>query len=70
MKQKYKPNHQQTGLLPPSALPIRGKGNKPKNNSTQISLYKLTQTTEPKFRRKVEIHASGKGKSQVMMKKN
>ena len=42
-KQKYKPNHQQTGLPPHSALPIRGKTNK---NSAQISLYKkLTQTT-------------------------
>ena len=25
IKQKYKPNHQQTGLPPHSALPIRGK---------------------------------------------
>jgi len=44
-KQKYKPNHQQTGLQPHSALLIRGKTNK---NSAQISLYrKLTQTTGP-----------------------
>ena len=44
-KQKYKPNHQQTGLPPHSALPIRGKKNK---NSAQISPYlKLTQTTAP-----------------------
>ena len=44
-KQKYKPNHQQTGLPPHSALPIRGKTNK---NSAQISPYtKLTQTTGP-----------------------
>jgi len=44
-KQKYKPNHQQTGSLPHSALPIRGKTNK---NSAQISPYKkLTQTTGP-----------------------
>ena len=27
-KQKYKPNHQQTGLPPHSALPIGGKANK------------------------------------------
>jgi len=27
-KQKYKPNHQQTGLAPHSTLPIRGKTNK------------------------------------------
>ena len=44
-KQKYKPNHQKTRLLPHSALPIRGKTNK---NSAQISPYmKLTQTTGP-----------------------
>ena len=44
-KQKYKPNHQQTGLPPHSDLSIRGKTNK---NSAQISPYKkLTQTTEP-----------------------
>ena len=43
-KQKYKPNHQQTGVPPHSAFPIRGKTNK---NSAQISPYKkLTQTTE------------------------
>jgi len=30
-KQKYKPNHQQTGLPPHSALPIRGKTNKQTN---------------------------------------
>ena len=44
-KQKYKPSHQQTGLAPHSALPIRGKTNK---NSAQISPYTgLTQTTGP-----------------------
>jgi len=42
-KQKYKLSHQQTGLPPHSALPIRGKINK---NSAQISPYtELTQTT-------------------------
>ena len=42
---KYKPNHEQTGLPPHSALPIRGKTNK---NSAQVILYtKLKQTTEP-----------------------
>ena len=50
-KQKYKPNHQQTGLPPHSALPIRGKTNKQTNkNFTQMSPYrKLThiQTTGP-----------------------
>jgi len=48
-KQKNKPNHQQTGLTPHSALPIRGKTNKQTNkNSAQISPHmKLTQTTGP-----------------------
>ena len=48
-KQKYKPNHQQTGLPPHSALPLRGKTNKHTNkNSAQISPFKkLTQTTGP-----------------------
>ena len=42
-KQKYKPSHQQTGVPPHSAVPIREKTNK---NSAQISPYKkLTQTT-------------------------
>ena len=46
-KQKYKPSHQQVGLPPHSALPIRGKTNK-QTNSAQFSLYtKLTQTTGP-----------------------
>ena len=46
-KQKYKPNHQQTGLQTHSALSIKGKTNKQTNkNSAQISPYKkLTQTT-------------------------
>ena len=47
-KQKYKPNHQQTGLPPHSVLPIRGKTNKQTKNSAQISPYdKPTQTTGP-----------------------
>ena len=45
-KQKYKPNHQQIGLPPHSALPIRGK--QTNKNSAQISPYtKLTQTNGP-----------------------
>ena len=48
MKQKYKPNHQQTGIPPYSALPIRGKTNKQTKYSAQISPYTtLTQTTGP-----------------------
>jgi len=33
-KQKYKPSHQQTGLPPYSALPIREKTNKQKLNTS------------------------------------
>ena len=45
-KQKYKPNHQQTGLPPHSVLPSRK--NKQTKSSAQISPYtKLTQTTGP-----------------------
>ena len=46
-KQKYKPNHQQTGLPPHSALPIREKTNK-QTKTAQISpCKKLTQTRGP-----------------------
>ena len=62
-KTKHKPNHQQTGLLPHTALPIRGKTNKETNkNSAQISPYKkLTQTTGtslegPETKRKKEFN--------------
>ena len=49
LQKNTKPNHQQTGLPPHSALPIRGKTNKQTNrNSEQISPYtKFTQTTGP-----------------------
>ena len=52
-KTKYKANHQQTGLPPHPALPIRGRRNKQASNnnnknSAQISAYmKLTQITGP-----------------------
>ena len=48
-KQKYKPNHQQTGLQVHLALPIRGKTSKQRNKSSaQILPYmKLTQTPGP-----------------------
>jgi len=36
-KQKYKPNHQQTGLAPHSALPFRGKTSKPTKKSQHKS---------------------------------
>ena len=46
IKQKYKPNHQQTGLPPHSALPSEEK--QTDKNSAQTSPYrKLTQTTGP-----------------------
>ena len=46
-KQKYEPNHQQTGLPLHLALPIRGNTDRQKD-SAQISPYmKLTQTTGP-----------------------
>ena len=49
IKQKYKPNYQQTVLPPHSAFPIRRKTNKQTNNNTaQISAYKkLRETTGP-----------------------
>ena len=68
-KQKYKPNHQQTGLPPHSALPIRGETNK---NSAQISANtNLTQTTGPTLggqrpkRRKNSNLKPGKRRSQT-----
>ena len=46
-KQKYKPNHQQTGLLHHSALPIRGKTYKQIKTAQILTYMKLTQTTGP-----------------------
>ena len=45
-EEKYKPNHQQTGLQPHSALPIRGETNKQKL-STNLTYRKRMQTTGP-----------------------
>ena len=39
-KQKYKPNPQQTGLPPHSALPVRGKTKNKQKLSTNLTLYK------------------------------
>jgi len=51
-KQKYKPNHQRTGLPPHSTLPIRRETNKQTKNSAKISPYtKLTLTTGQTSRR-------------------
>ena len=38
-KQKYKPNHQHTGLPPHWVLPIRGKTNKQTKLSTNLTLH-------------------------------
>ena len=43
-EQKFKPNHQQIGVPPHSAVPIRGKTNKQKLST---NLTKFTQTTGP-----------------------
>ena len=79
-KQNYKPNHQQTGVPPHSALPIRGKTNKQTNkNSAQISPYmKLTQTTGPnlegrnQMEERIQPWSLGKGdlKNNKLKKKN
>ena len=62
---KYKLSHQQTGLPPHSALPIRGKTNK---NLAQISPYtNLTQITGPTLEgrnqkeEKIQSWSLGKG---------
>ena len=60
-KQRYKPNSQQTGLLPYSALPIRGKTNKDmktQHKSHPIrSLHKpLDQTERGETKRKKEFN--------------
>ena len=41
IKQKQKPNHQQTGLPPHSALPIRGKSNKQKTQHKSHPIQSL-----------------------------
>ena len=47
-KEKYKPNYQQTGLPPHSALPIRGKTNKQTKTQHKFHPLKtLIQTTGP-----------------------
>ena len=39
MKQKYKPNHQQTGVPPHSAFPIREKTNNKQKLTINLTLY-------------------------------
>jgi len=63
-KQKYKPNHQQTGVPPHSALPIRGKTNKQTNKqklSTNLTLNEAytnhwTNLRRAKNKRKKEFN--------------
>ena len=43
-KQKYKPNHQQTGLPPHSALPIREKQT---NKQTQHKSHRISSLHKP-----------------------
>ena len=51
-KQKYKPNHQQTGLPPHSTLPIRGKTNKKTQKlSINLTLYEAYTNPWTKLRR-------------------
>ena len=66
-KQKYKPDHQQTGVPPQSALPIRGKINK-QNISTNLALYKAhtnhwtnLRRAEPKRKKEFNLETWGKG---------
>ena len=71
IKQKYKPNHQQTGLPPHSALPSEEK----QKLSTNLTLYKLTQTTGPNLggqkpiRRKNSTLKPGKRRPQTQYEK-
>ena len=51
-KQNYKPNHQQTGVPPHSALPIRGTASKQtKKLSTTLTLYEAYTNHWTKLRR-------------------
>ena len=75
-KQKYKPNHQQTGLPPHSALPIRGKKNKQKL-STNITVYKASTNlwtnrrgAETKRKKEFNLEALEKETSNAINKKN
>ena len=66
-KQKYKPNHQQTGLPPHSALPIRRKTKKQKH-STNLTLCEACtnhwtnlRKAEIKRKKKIQLRSLGKG---------
>ena len=70
-KQRYKPSHQQSGLPPHSALPIRGKTNKQTNkNSAQShplgSLHKpLDQSLESRNQKEERIQPLSLGKGDL-----
>ena len=59
-KQKYKPNHQHTGLPPHSALPIRGKTNMQtnqyKSHPIKSSHKPLDQPERAETKRKKEFN--------------
>jgi len=50
-QQKYKPNHNQAGLPPHSALPIRGKTTTATKLSTNLTLYKVYTNNWTNLRR-------------------
>ena len=76
-KEKYKFNHQQTGLPPHSALPIRGKTNKQKL-STNLIQYKAytnhwTNLRRVETKRKREFNLEGRERetsNTIKLKKN
>ena len=77
-KQKYKPNQQQPGLPPHSALPIRGKTNKQtktqhKSHPIQRLHKPLDQTQEGRNQREERIQPLSLGKGDIKhnkLKKN
>jgi len=58
-KQKYKPNHQQTGSPPHSALALRGKTNKQTKTQHKLTLYEACTNHWTNLRR-----AETKGKKE------
>jgi len=70
-KQKYKPNHQQTGLPPHSALPIRGKTNKKHKSLTLYEAYTNHWTnlrrTETKRKKEFNLEAWEKETSNTVI---
>ena len=67
-KQKYKPNHQQTGLAPHSALSIRGKKKKKTQHKSHpiLSLHKpLDQPEEGRSQKEDRIQTWSLGKGDL-----